>query len=193
MGDCQRALDSLKCFSSLLPHAFVCAAGSNIGLLASLRVAAVRTLELFPLCFEELLMAGCGRELLDALSRQDRRTSGPPTSLIPTARLPFRRRDAGSRSSLVRRRHGTPWENARNLGNLTRTWSHDASATSGSTPDCSTRNTSERCFRTCGASWPTANSAQCAVSDARASLFGREGTQALAGPTEWLHQWHVLS
>ena len=64
--DCQRALDSLKYFASSFPHAFVCATGSNIGLLDSFPVGAVRTLELFPLCFEEFLMAASRRRLLDA-------------------------------------------------------------------------------------------------------------------------------
>ena len=66
VGDCQRALDSLKYFASSFPHAFVCATGSNIGLLDSFPVGAVRTLELFPLCFEEFLMAASRRKLLDA-------------------------------------------------------------------------------------------------------------------------------
>ncbi|MDE0127400.1 MAG: AAA family ATPase [Bryobacterales bacterium] len=66
VGDCQRALDSLKYFASTLPHAFVCATGSNIGLLDSFPVGAVRTLELFPLCFEEFLMAAGRGRLLDA-------------------------------------------------------------------------------------------------------------------------------
>ena len=40
-----------------LPSAFVCASGSNIGLLGSFPVGKVEQLELFPLCFEEFVMA----------------------------------------------------------------------------------------------------------------------------------------
>ena len=66
VGDCQGALDSLKYFAQSFPHAFVCATGSNIGLLDSFPVGAVRSVELFPLCFEEFLMAASRRRLLDA-------------------------------------------------------------------------------------------------------------------------------
>lgn len=52
VGDCQAALDSLKYFAEQAPEAFVCATGSNIGLLTSFPVGKVRRLELFPLCFE---------------------------------------------------------------------------------------------------------------------------------------------
>ena len=47
----------------------------------------------------------------------------------------------------------------------------------GGTPEGSTRNTSERCFQTCHASWPTAKMAQCAVSVSRVSSCGREATR----------------
>ena len=57
IGECQRAVDSLKYFAERQPNAFVCASGSNIGLLRSYPVGAVEELELFPLCFEEFLMA----------------------------------------------------------------------------------------------------------------------------------------
>ena len=53
VGECQRAVDSLKYFAERLPSAFVCASGSNIGLLGSFPVGKVEQLELFPLCFEE--------------------------------------------------------------------------------------------------------------------------------------------
>ena len=66
VGDCQRALDSLRYFALSFPHAFACATGPNIGLLVSFPVGAVRTLELFPLCCKECLMAASRRRLLDA-------------------------------------------------------------------------------------------------------------------------------
>ena len=64
-GDCQSALDSLKYFAEQAPEAFVCATGSNIGLLASFPVGKVRRLELFPLCFEEFVMASGEARLLE--------------------------------------------------------------------------------------------------------------------------------
>ncbi len=66
VGECQAALDALKYFAELAPEAFVCAAGSNIGLLTSFPVGKVRQLELFPLCFEEFLMALGQPRLLEA-------------------------------------------------------------------------------------------------------------------------------
>lgn len=73
IGDCQPALDSLKYFSELLPDAFVCASGSNIGLLKSFPVGKVEMLSMFPLCFEEFLMASGQPKLLEAF--QNRRFS----------------------------------------------------------------------------------------------------------------------
>ena len=64
-GDCQPAVDSLKYFAEQAPEAFVCATGSNIGLLASFPVGKVRRLELFPLCFEEFVMASGQTRLLE--------------------------------------------------------------------------------------------------------------------------------
>jgi len=76
VGECQAALDSLKYFAERAPEAFVCASGSNIGLLTSFPVGKVRQLELFPLCFEEFLMASGQSRLLDAFrSRSDSNTA----------------------------------------------------------------------------------------------------------------------
>ena len=66
IGECQRAVDSLKYFAERLPGAFVCASGSNIGLLRSYPVGKVEKLDLFPLCFEEFLMAADRPALLEA-------------------------------------------------------------------------------------------------------------------------------
>ena len=65
VGDCQSALDSLKCFAEQMPDAFVCATGSNIGLLTSFPVGKVSRLELFPLRFEEFVMASGQTRLLE--------------------------------------------------------------------------------------------------------------------------------
>ena len=76
VGDCQQAVDSLKHFAEQMPEAFVCASGSNIGLLGAFPVGKVRQLELFPLCFEEFLMASGQPRLLEAFrSRQTSRTA----------------------------------------------------------------------------------------------------------------------
>lgn len=65
IGECQRAVDSLKYFAEELPYAYICASGSNIGLLESFPVGAVHHMELFPLCFEEFVMAKNNPKLLE--------------------------------------------------------------------------------------------------------------------------------
>ena len=72
IGECQRAVDSLKYFAERLPSAFVCATGSNIGLLRSYPVGKVEELELFPLCFEEFLMAAGQDPLVEAFRSKRR-------------------------------------------------------------------------------------------------------------------------
>lgn len=72
IGECQSAVDSLKYFAEMLPNAFVCASGSNIGLLDSFPVGRVEQLELSPLCFEEFVIAADEPRLLEAL--RERRT-----------------------------------------------------------------------------------------------------------------------
>ena len=57
IGECQAAVNSLKFFSEQKPELFICASGSNIGLLASFPVGKVELLELYPLTFEEFLWA----------------------------------------------------------------------------------------------------------------------------------------
>jgi len=72
VGECQSAVDSLKYFAEQLPQAFVCASGSNIGLIDSFPVGKVQQLELFPLCFEEFLMAANQPRLLQAFHAQQK-------------------------------------------------------------------------------------------------------------------------
>jgi predicted AAA+ superfamily ATPase len=57
VGECQAAVNSLKFFAEQKPGMFICASGSNIGLLASFPVGKVELLELYPLTFEEFLWA----------------------------------------------------------------------------------------------------------------------------------------
>ena len=64
IGECQRAVDSLKYFSEQRPDGFIAATGSNVGLLESFPVGRVESLEVFPLTFEEFLMAAGNARLL---------------------------------------------------------------------------------------------------------------------------------
>lgn len=72
VGECQPAVDSLKYFAERLPGAFVCASGSNLGLLDSFPVGKVHWLTLPPLCFEEFVMASGRDRLLAAFRERDR-------------------------------------------------------------------------------------------------------------------------
>lgn len=72
VGECQAAVDSLKYFAEDLPGAYVCATGSNIGLLESFPVGKTLQLELFPMCFEEFLMASGHSRSLQAFRERKR-------------------------------------------------------------------------------------------------------------------------
>ena len=72
VGECERALNSLKFFAERRPDIFICASGSNLGLMRSFPVGKVEFLELFPMCFEEFLMASGSQSLLDAFRNQER-------------------------------------------------------------------------------------------------------------------------
>ncbi len=72
VGECQQAIDSLKYFAERMPHAYICATGSNIGLLGSFPVGKVEFLELFPMCFEEFVMASGNRLLHEAFKERRR-------------------------------------------------------------------------------------------------------------------------
>ena len=72
IGECQQAVDSLKYFAERMPYAYVCATGSNIGLLGSFPVGKVEFLELFPMCFEEFVMASENRLLHEAFRERRR-------------------------------------------------------------------------------------------------------------------------
>ena len=70
IGECQAAIDSLKFFAEQCPHMYVCASGSNIGLLDSFPVGKVEFLELYPLTFEEFLLASKATPLIKAFQQQ---------------------------------------------------------------------------------------------------------------------------
>ena len=57
IGECQPAINSLKFFAEQQPDMFICASGSNIGLLGSFPVGKVELFHLQPLTFEEFLWA----------------------------------------------------------------------------------------------------------------------------------------
>ncbi len=57
IGECQNALDSLKFFQEQRPKMYVCASGSNLGLLTRFPVGKVDELHLYPMSFEEFVIA----------------------------------------------------------------------------------------------------------------------------------------
>jgi predicted AAA+ superfamily ATPase len=63
IGDCERAVTSLKYFAEKAPSYFVAASGSNIGLLNAFPVGKVEQFNLRPLTFQEFIHA-CGEHAL---------------------------------------------------------------------------------------------------------------------------------
>lgn len=57
IGECQSAVDSLKFFQEQRPELYICASGSNIGLLNRFPVGKVEEYRLYPLTFEEFVIA----------------------------------------------------------------------------------------------------------------------------------------
>lgn len=66
IGECQRAVTSLKYFAEKAPRWFVAASGSNIGLLSSFPVGKVEQYALRPLTFYEFLLASDQTALIKA-------------------------------------------------------------------------------------------------------------------------------
>ena len=66
IGECPAALNSLKFFAEQRPDLYLCASGSNVGLLNSFPVGKVDALELFPMSFEEFVMASGNEKILSA-------------------------------------------------------------------------------------------------------------------------------
>lgn len=66
IGECPRAVTSLKYFAEKAPHMFVAASGSNIGLLESFPVGKVEQINLRPLTFREFLLASNEPALIKA-------------------------------------------------------------------------------------------------------------------------------
>lgn len=72
IGHCQAAIDSLKYFAQERPDIWLCASGSNIGLLGSFPVGKVEFLHLGPMNFEEFLLASDNQPLLRAFQGRRR-------------------------------------------------------------------------------------------------------------------------
>ncbi len=72
IGECQEAVNSLKFFSEQRPDMFICASGSNTGLLNSFPVGKTFNLELFPMSFYEFLLASKNERLIEAYEKQSR-------------------------------------------------------------------------------------------------------------------------
>ncbi|MBL4941398.1 MAG: ATP-binding protein [Colwellia sp.] len=66
IGESQQAINSLKFFAEKFPEIYLCASGSNIGLLGSFPVGKVELIELYPLTFEEFLWASNQLPLIKA-------------------------------------------------------------------------------------------------------------------------------
>ena len=71
VGECQRALTSLKYFAEQVPAWFVAASGSNIGLLRSFPVGKVEQHCLRPMTFAEFIQASGNALLIKAFEAQD--------------------------------------------------------------------------------------------------------------------------
>lgn len=71
IGECQPAVNSLKFFAEQYPKMFICASGSNIGLLNSFPVGKVEILNLYPMTFEEFLLASEQHALITAFNKMN--------------------------------------------------------------------------------------------------------------------------
>ncbi|WP_027390711.1 ATP-binding protein [Chrysiogenes arsenatis] len=70
IGECPRAVTSLKYFAEQAPHLFLAASGSNIGLLNTFPVGKVEQYNLRPLTFREFLVAANEPVLLKAYDNE---------------------------------------------------------------------------------------------------------------------------
>ena len=75
IGECPRAVTSLKYFAEKAPNMFVAASGSNIGLLTSFPVGKVEQYNLQPLTFQEFLWASGEAPLIKAFEKQANSTA----------------------------------------------------------------------------------------------------------------------
>lgn len=71
IGECQAAVNSLKFFAEQKPEMYICASGSNIGLLGSFPVGKVELLALYPFTFEEFVWASGQAALVKAFDNMN--------------------------------------------------------------------------------------------------------------------------
>ena len=71
IGECERAVTSLKYFAEKAPSYFVAASGSNIGLLNTFPVGKVEQYNLRPLTFQEFIYASNEQELIKEFDSQE--------------------------------------------------------------------------------------------------------------------------
>lgn len=72
IGECERAVTSLKYFAEQTPNYFIAASGSNIGLLDAFPVGKVEQYKLRPLTFQEFVYASKDTALIKAFDAQAR-------------------------------------------------------------------------------------------------------------------------
>ncbi len=70
IGECERAVTSLKYFAEKAPSYFIAASGSNIGLLNTFPVGKVEQYNLRPLTFQEFIYASEEKALIKAFDEQ---------------------------------------------------------------------------------------------------------------------------
>jgi len=70
IGECERAVTSLKYFAEKAPSYFVAASGSNVGLLNTFPVGQVEQYNLRPLTFQEFIHASAEKALIKAFDTQ---------------------------------------------------------------------------------------------------------------------------
>jgi predicted AAA+ superfamily ATPase len=72
VGLCEPALNSLKYFKEQRPDIFICASGSNMGLIKRYPVGQALELTLYPMSFYEFVLAANNAPLIRAFDNQDR-------------------------------------------------------------------------------------------------------------------------
>lgn len=72
IGLCEAALNSLKYFREQMPEVYVCASGSNIGLIDRYPVGQTYEMTLFPMSFHEFVLASGNKPLIRTFQNKDR-------------------------------------------------------------------------------------------------------------------------
>jgi len=72
IGLCEQALNSLKYFKEQRPDVYLCASGSNIGLIDRYPVGQTYEMTLYPMSFREFILASPNKPLIKAFKEKDR-------------------------------------------------------------------------------------------------------------------------